>query len=58
VSTTKIGGIYRGNRKDQRWILEWPEPLGVTFHLTLRRAMEVARKNGLTPKRWANCDAL
>jgi len=57
VSTNKIAGIYRGDRQDQRWILEWPEPLGVTFHLTLRRAMEVARKNRLVPKRWYNCDA-
>ena len=58
MSTNKIAGIYRGGRKSQKWILQWPAPLGVTFHLTSRRAKEVARKNGLRPKRWANCDSL
>ena len=57
MSTKPTGGIYRGDRKDQRWILQWPAPLGVTFHLTSRRAKEVARKNKLVPKRWYNCDA-
>ena len=57
MSTKPTGGIYRGDRKDQRWILQWPAPLGVTYHLTLRRAMEIARKNKLAPKRWSNCDA-
>jgi len=57
VITKPTGGIYRGGRQDQRWILQWPAPLGVTYHLSLTKAKAVARKNGLAPKRWANCDA-
>lgn len=57
MSTNKIAGIYRGWLGDKQWILEWPDPLGVTFHLTMKEAMEVARKNELVPKRWYNCDA-
>ena len=57
MSAKKIGGIFRGEMPDQRWILQWPEPLGVSFYTTLRKATQAARKAGLAPKRWYNCDA-
>ena len=54
--TKKIGGIFRGEMVEQRWILQWPEPLGVSFYPTLRKAKQAARKAGLAPKRWYGCD--
>jgi hypothetical protein len=56
MSTKKIGGIFRGEMPDQQWILQWPEPLGVSFHPTLREAKQAARKAKLSPKRWYGCD--
>ena len=60
MSTKEIGGIYRGWWREipgQQWILEWPDPMGVSEHLTLREAKQAARKAGLTPRRWYGCDA-
>lgn len=48
-----VGGIYKvGNS----WTLEFPAPLGVTTHESLKAATEAAKKAGLAVKRWYNCD--
>ena len=55
MSTMKsTGGIYK---MGDLWVLEFPSPLGVTTHKTLKAANAAARKAGLAPKRWHNCDA-
>ena len=49
-----IGGIYR---MGSSWILEFPSFLGLNTYRTLKAARAAARKAGLAPERWYNCDA-
>lgn len=48
-----VGGIYKVG---SYWTLEFPAPLGVTTHESLKAATEAAKKAGLAVKRWYNCD--
>ena len=54
MSTKPTGGVYK---MGENWVLEFPSPLGVTEHKSFKAANAAARKAGLAPKRWYNCDA-
>jgi hypothetical protein len=56
-----IGGVYRDSptnptREGKPWILEWPAPMGLTYHETLAAAKGEARKHKFVAQRWTGCD--
>jgi len=53
MTAKPVGGIYKVG---SYWTLEFPAPLGVTTHESLKAATEAAKKAGLAVKRWYNCD--